>query len=140
MQINSKHDFYTFLFAFLVGIFLSLIGDLISAFRKTTKSGKIAVFIQDIIYSIIAGISTYIFLFLRTNGIVRWYVLISIAFGFIFAKLLITKFSVKLFKKVLFFIKKYIVLPISRFLIIIEQKINDFFDNLFKKCKKKLER
>lgn len=131
MIINSSKDIISFFIAFFVGIALSIIYDIIRTFRLVNKSKKYSIFIQDILFSLIASIITYTLLFVRSQGEIRWFILISEFLGFLIFKLYISNTFININKKIIIFIKNKIILPLknifNKFINFINKKLDKIF-------------
>ncbi len=90
-EITIKSQLTSFFCALVVGILLSVFFDFFRTLRKCIIHKKITVFIEDIIFFIIATFITFMLLMARCNGEVRAYVLISIIAGFFVYRITLSK-------------------------------------------------
>lgn len=81
-EITVKNQLISFLCAVVVGIFLSFYFDFFRTLRRCFKHKKITVFIEDILFFLVATFITFLLLMARCNGEVRTYVIVSIILGF----------------------------------------------------------
>ncbi len=107
-EITVKSQLISFLCAVVVGIFLSFYFDFFRTLRRSFKHNKITVFIEDIIFFLVAAFVTFLLLMARCNGEVRTYVIISIILGFIIYRITLSRlllpvavFLLKFFIKIL---------------------------------------
>ena len=136
MIINSTADLYSIFISILFGIAVSLVYDIFKSFRYVFKSGNISIIIQDIFFSVIAGMLTFLLLFLRAKGEIRWFILFFELLGFSVMRIYISKYLVKVISKMINIVNKYVFTPIYHFSNFICNKINDFFDKILKKSLK----
>lgn len=131
MIINSSKDIISFFISFFVGIVLSIIYDIIKTFRLVNKSKKYSIFVQDIFFSLIASIITYTLLFVRSQGEIRWFILISEFSGFIIFKLYLSNKFININKKIFSFIKNKIIFPLknifNKFINFLNKKLDKIF-------------
>lgn len=124
-EITVKSQLISFLCGILVGIFLSLYFDFFRTLRRSFKHKKITVFIEDILFFLVATFITFLLLMARCNGEVRAYVIVSIILGFFIYRITLSRlllpiavFILKLFIKILnkigSFIAKNVLLIIKK--------------------------
>lgn len=82
MQITFGPDLGYFMQSFLLGIILAFLYDIIKTFRRILHSGDIAINIQDIIFTVISGILIIALSYLKNNGRLRVYSIITAAAAF----------------------------------------------------------
>ncbi len=110
-EITVKNQLISFLCAVVVGIFLSFFFDFFRTLRQSFKHKKITVFIEDILFFLVATFITFLLLMARCNGEVRAYVIVSIVLGFFFYRITLSrlllpvavfllKFFIKIFNKI----------------------------------------
>ncbi len=130
MTIDSSSDLLSIIFAVVTGILLSLVYDVFKSIRNTFKSGVASVIIQDIIFSLLAAIITFLLLFIRVKGEIRWFVLISELLSFSLFRIYISKHIVFFLTTVILFIKRMIISPIIKLFLFIQNAANRFFDKI----------
>ena len=122
------NQLYIFLCFFLTGIVIGVLFDIFRILRRSFKTWDIITYIQDFIFWILTGVILLYSIFTFNNGELRAFVFAGILLGVTMYILLISKFFIKvavkiifIIKKILFYpinlIKKYIIKPISKFII-----------------------
>lgn len=91
-EINVGDQSLTLLYSFALGVLLCVCYDFIRAMRKNGFNSFAAVFFTDIVFWIISGFVTFIFLMSRTNGEIRAYVLVSELLGFVLFRITLSRF------------------------------------------------
>lgn len=137
MTIDSLSDVLSVFISLFFGAVISLIYDIFKSYRIAFKSSNIFIIVQDIIFSIISAILTYLLLYICVKGEIRWFVLIFEIIGFIIFRIFLSKLIVKSIVNINLFIKKNIIAHLKCGTFFIENKINQFFDNFFNKISKK---
>lgn len=111
-----KNQLISFGIYLIIGCLLGFIFDFFRAIRKSIKNSNIATYIEDIIYVIISFMIIVSALQILNDGELRFYIFLGIFIGVILYFIFISKYVikieswiisniVKLFKKILFFIK-----------------------------------
>ena len=110
-----------FLIFSLNGVIIGLIFDFFRILRKSFKTSNLMTSIQDIIFWIITGISVIFFMYNFSDGTIRFYMFLSLLFGFIIYILAISQYIIKIFvyiiktvKTILNSIIKYITYPLKK--------------------------
>lgn len=137
MTIDSLSDVISVFISLLFGAVVSLIYDLFKSYRIAFKSSYAWIVVQDILFSIISAVLTYLLLYICVKGEIRWFVLIFEIIGFALFRNYISKTVVKIIVKINLFIKKAIIMHLKSGISLIENKINGFFDKIFNKISKK---
>lgn len=131
-EINSSLQLLNFLRAVALGVIFCVIYDFLKALRATVRYGAVAVFVQDVFFSLLTALATFVFMLATTNGELRGFVFFGLAIGFAVCRLSISR----LFQKVL----RSLFLGISRSLQVISVNIYNSFDlierNVILFCKK----
>ena len=97
-EINNSLQLLSFLRAVVLGVLLCVLYDFIKSARLTVNFSDIAIFLQDIIYSLVASFITFIFLLSVTNGEMRGYVILGILVGFILSRITLSRLLCKFIK------------------------------------------
>lgn len=97
-EINNSLQILSFFRSLVLGILLCVFYDIIKSFRLTFNFSTIAIFLQDIIYSVIAAFATFLFLLSVTNGEMRGYVIVGILAGFILSRVTLSRILCKFLK------------------------------------------
>ncbi len=83
LQQSISSQIFIFLFSLILGLMLGIIYDVFRIVRMIINSKNIAVFIQDVLYFIISGIITFIFVLGVNSGDSRFYILAGEGIGWI---------------------------------------------------------
>lgn len=89
------------IYAFFTGICIAILYDILKAVSVFKKWGIFAVFVKDIIFSFISAVTVFLLLMARTNGVVRGYILIFTAVGFLLFRAVASKFWLEFLRTVL---------------------------------------
>lgn len=141
-EINSSEQIITFLLSICFGVGYSFLYDIFKSVRMVHTGGKISIFFEDIVYSVIITFLTFCLCILRTNGQPRMFLFIGLAIGFfIIRHLLSTPFCFALSWFLRFFIKiKTIVFSVLRVTFLkIGRKTIEIFKKFIKTLKKGLK-
>lgn len=87
MDFYIANQVLVFLYACGLGLGLSIVYDIFRILRTIFLKGKIAVFIEDILYFLIVSIALFVFQLTFTEGIIRSYVVIGALLGFVICHL-----------------------------------------------------
>ena len=117
-----------FLIFSLNGVIIGLIFDFFRILRKSFKTSNLMTSIQDIIFWIITGISVIFFMYNFSDGTIRFYMFLSLLFGFIIYILAISPYIIKIFVYIIKTVKT-ILNSIIKFIIYPLKKIITFFKN-----------
>lgn len=94
-EIGLAHQLIGSAYSLAVGVFFSLVYDVLKAFCLKYNCGVIAVFVKDIAFSLFAAFVTFMLLMARSNGAVRGYILFFIVAGFVLFRVTLSKFWLK---------------------------------------------
>ncbi len=129
-EISSISQIVSVLYALLTGVILSVFFDFFRAARKLKVYSKTMVFFQDMIFWIIATFVTFLLLIARTNGEVRFYILLSLLAGFFVYRVTLSSFVLrfllflfKVFGKIFGAYRKFI------------ERLSDFLTKVLRKIK-----
>lgn len=89
-EISVKDQSLAFLLSCALGAVLCLCYDVLRSLRSVRTFGNIAVFFQDILFSVFAAFITFCFLLAVTAGMLRGYVFVGITIGAVFTRLTIS--------------------------------------------------
>ena len=128
LQINIIDQFYIFLISINYGLILGVIYDLYRVFSYYSKAKKILTAIEDILFWLIIASVVFFFLFNKTGGIIRGFVIFGFVIGFIFYLKVISKYSYYILKKIFGLIFK-VINEIIRVISYPIKKISKFFGN-----------
>ncbi len=132
-EINNYFQWLSFGRAIIFGFILCFVYDILRLDVYVFKKGKIAQAINDLVFWIIASITTFCFLLAVSNGQVRVYIIFGMAIGFFAFKMSLSKVIFWCVKP----IRKFYIAVSKRYksLILKLQKISPFAD-INKKIKK----
>lgn len=91
-EINNFFQWLSFGRAIIFGFLLCLVYDVLRLDIFIFKKGVVAQIINDLIFWIIAMVTTFCFLLATTGGQVRMYVFIGMGIGFLAFKLTLSRF------------------------------------------------
>ena len=134
-EIDNLSQLLGFLYSAVLGGIYCIVYDCLRALRKEIKFGTAAVFVSDILYSLICAVTCFCFLLAVTGGQPRGYVFAGAAVGFLVARLTASPIAVLVFCKALravCFVFKWISALLSRFF----TRITAQTERLGKKVKK----
>lgn len=133
-EISSYGQSLCFLYSMAVGGILGLIYDFFKIDRIVFKRGNIFVFLQDILFWIIATVIFFSFSVVFSNGQIRAYLLFGSFLGFLIYRLTFSKIIILIsipFKKIINIVKKYYSALINK-LNILNKKVVISIKNLAK--------
>lgn len=146
MEISVSAQFLSFSYALLFGAVTGILYDVFRIVRVAFPIGKAAVFLEDIIFLVSAGILNFVFMLEFNSGIIRIFILLGTLLGFYIyyntvGRLVIgsAKFIIKIIKGILSFIFGLIFIPLKKICSILLKflkKILIFLKNLQKKLSK----
>ncbi len=132
-QVDLGGQYYTTLISLLVGGGLCLLYDCFRIVRAAWRWDGVAVFVQDVVYCVIAAAVTYGMLLVRCSGVVRIYPLIGEVCGFVICRftvsrlvMLIATGIITFVRRVYFAVRKAAFVPIIRIAETIFKKIAAF--------------
>lgn len=145
-SVPQNQQLIIFLCSLGMGFLLGVLYDILRAIRLTITKSKVAVVIFDIIYFILFGTLTFLFIIAMNKGEVRAYMIIGELIGAVFyyfsfgiAAIKITDVIVAFVRKLFRLMIKGVCFPfrvLSRLFSTIFHKIWNFCKNLIKKFKK----
>ncbi len=104
-----------FLYSLLLGVLLCAIYDVFRIIRIAFGGKTITVFIEDIVFSIIALVLTFVFVIAFNNGELRFFVLIGEFLGFVFYYFTVGKLTMFFSKAIIKLIKRLISIVCTPF-------------------------
>ena len=76
--MNRLNEFQIFIFFYIIGIIISILFDFFKTLRKEIKHNDTVVIIEDILFLLFSLILISIGIFKINNGIIRFYLFLSI--------------------------------------------------------------
>ena len=111
---------------FADGIIIGLLFDLFRAIRKCYKTSNIIIYIEDVLFWILAGLLTLVVIFIFANGQIRLYMVLMLILGCIIYFATISKYIMLLSTKIINIIKyifKISTLPFIKLFQFIKKRI-----------------
>lgn len=81
------HEMNFFLAAFITGLMLKALGNLLNLFRAAVRHNALATAAEDIFYWIVAALTVFLVSFLKNDGLIRGFSLLGIGLGILAFKL-----------------------------------------------------
>lgn len=103
--------------AFLLGIAMVIVYDILRLFRRILPHGIVWVSIEDILYWLVAGIMIFLLLYYRNDGEFRFYIVFGIASGALLYYLLCGRFLFRFLAGNIFKCKKQLKKIVKAFTI-----------------------
>lgn len=132
-EINSLSQVTFFLWAMLLGGIYCFFYDMLRAYRKNIHPSAVAVFAQDIFYSVLCAFVCFCFLLAATGGELRAYIFCGIAAGFAVFRLTLSRFFTFIFSKIICLLR-----AIFRFFRAVFRRITVFSANIIDCVQKKM--
>ena len=138
MQLEVAVETELFLLACLLGAGMGVIYDLVSAMRNTFHHGKVAMFAEDFLYTLLFGFGYFVFCTGLTMGI-RGFVLIGMIAGCVVERLTVGRLLILSVSKVFEVVKRFILAPVTglfaKILKLIDKRIVKKYLNFYKSKK-----
>lgn len=83
------------LHAFLMGIFITFVYDLLRIFRRVVPHAAFFVSLEDLVFWIYCGAEVFILMYHESNGSLRWFAVIGALAGMLLYKWLVSRLLVK---------------------------------------------
>lgn len=94
------NQFLMVLYSLMLGAFLGVFYDIFRILRLLINPKNLSVFIQDIIYFLISGFVTFVFVLIMNSGESRFYILAGEALGWILYHVSLGDFIYKKLKNI----------------------------------------
>ena len=107
MRINLADQTVTFLIACCFGAAFGVLYDFFRVFRLIRKSGKLAIFFQDIVFFVLSAGGTFVLMLARSMGEMRFYIIAGEILRF-------TRRVVELVSRIAAWVRKTFFSPIVR--------------------------
>lgn len=101
------NQIYVFFIFLLTGICISLLFDFFRIQRRVFKFNNIIIYIQDIIFWILAGTILFYILIRYTDGVIRIYMFHGLVIGIILYFIFVSKFIVNIFSNFILRVKYF---------------------------------
>ncbi len=132
-------ELYFLLHSFGLGVFITILYDVLRIFRKLVSHSVLALAMEDFIYWILCGICIFLMLYKENNGSIRWFAVAGVAGGMLLYNGTISTFATEGIAKVLKFILQilgkvfWVLLMPFRKVFEYVKKITNFAENKGKK-------
>lgn len=125
MQESLTSQILIFVYSLALGIFLGFAYDIFRIIRMVINSRNIAIFIQDVLYFILSGGVTFLFVLSVNSGNSRFYILAGEGIGWIAYHITIGEIIYKCSNKTVNFVKSKIAALKNKFLKKFSKRNND---------------
>lgn len=112
VYFSTKEELFIFGCACLLGVFFGAVYDFLRVVRAVLTHRKFMVFIEDFLYMIFVSLCFFVFSMELVRGELRLFVLLGNIAGFFAFRFTVGNVFVFLVRKVMFFVKKWIFLPV----------------------------
>ena len=134
----SLNQLYTFLLFILTGIVIGIVFDIFRIFRRSFKTNDIITYIQDILFWFATGCILLFSIFTFNNGELRGYIFIGIILGLVLHLIVLSKYLINMFLKIINLLRRIIGYPIHLLLVFTKNYIINPFSKLFLEIRVKL--
>lgn len=145
-QVDAYAQFITALIAAGAGMALCLAYDLLRLIRYACRPSVVGAFVQDIVWWLLATVTTCLVLLTRCSGTVRFYPLLSMAVGFITCRFTVSLILMRLGKQIVDIIKgiigwinQKVFAPIIRLIASVSSKFTKIIKKFIKTVKNLLK-
>ena len=125
MQESLTSQILIFVYSLALGMFLGFAYDIFRIIRMVINSRNIAIFIQDVLYFILSGGVTFLFVLSVNSGNSRFYILAGEGIGWIAYHITIGEIIYKCSNKTVNFVKSKITALKNKFLKKFSKRNND---------------
>lgn len=125
MQESLTSQILIFVYSLALGMFLGFAYDIFRIIRMVINSRNIAIFIQDVLYFILSGGVTFLFVLSVNSGNSRFYILAGEGIGWIAYHITIGEIIYKCSNKTVNFVKSRIAALKNKFLKKFSKRNND---------------
>lgn len=143
-MFTLQNQTFVFLASCVLGFFLGMVYDAFRISRLAFKLNAVVVFIEDVLFFVIAAVSSFAFMLLENNGVLRGFLLIGEIVGAILyfstLSLLIMKLAsviINAIKCILRVVYKILISPIVKLFMVIIRLIKRILSRLRSKIKRK---
>lgn len=135
----AQNQAYLFLVFSLTGVAIGVLFDIFRILRKSIKTPNIIIYIEDIIFWILAGLLILYNIWYFNDGEIRVYMFLGIIIGLLLYMSTLSNIIIKIFSKILQTIIKVLEIPFKTIIAIFRKIITTiapFFIKIVKKRKK----
>lgn len=130
MHLEIAQETVYFLHSCLLGAVMGVVYDFFRVLRNTVRHNRVMVFAEDFLYSVIFGMSFFLFGTDLTGGI-RGFILVGMISGCMLQRAVLGNWSVKLISKVTGFIWNILLAP---FKVVFTRIVRIINKRIVKKC------
>ena len=134
----SFNQLYVFLLFILTGIIIGILFDVFRIFRRSFKTNDFFTYVQDLLFWILTGCILLFSIFNFNNGELRSYIFLGIILGIILHLLILSKYFINIFVKIINVLKKIVGYPIHIILNFTKKYILCPINKVFSKILSKL--
>ena len=135
----AQNQAYLFLVFSLTGVAIGVLFDIFRILRKSIKTPNIIIYIEDILFWILAGLLILYNIWYFNDGEIRIYMFLGIIIGLLLYMSTLSNIIIKIFSKILQTIIKVLEIPFKTIIAIFRKIITTivpFFIKIVKKRKK----
>lgn len=134
----AQNQAYLFLVFSLTGVAIGVLFDIFRILRKSIKTPNIIIYIEDILFWILAGLLILYNIWYFNDGEIRVYIFLGIIIGLLLYMSTLSNIIIKIFSKILQTIIKVLEIPFKTIIAIFRKIITtiaQFFIKIVKKRK-----
>lgn len=134
----AQNQAYLFLVFSLTGVAIGVLFDIFRILRKSIKTPNIIIYIEDILFWILAGLLILYNIWYFNDGEIRVYIFLGIIIGLLLYMSTLSNIIIKIFSKILQTIIKVLEIPFKTIIAIFRKIITTiapFFIKIVKKRK-----
>ncbi|MBE7038264.1 MAG: hypothetical protein E7404_05095 [Ruminococcaceae bacterium] len=118
MELYFTTEALSFLLTLIGGAIMGLISDIFRIIKKTSQKSVIFYTVNDIVMWIVLSFVAFETIFVVNSGMVRWYEIVALIFGFIIYTMTLSKYFVLLAEFLIKILKRIISIIVKMFSII----------------------
>ena len=96
-EIDNASQITGFIYSVMLGAVFAAVYDVFRSLRKAVPHSTAAVFIEDILFSVICAFASFCFLLAVTDGGLRLFVFLGAVIGFFLFRVMVSRFTLKIF-------------------------------------------
>ncbi|HIZ56174.1 MAG TPA: spore cortex biosynthesis protein YabQ [Firmicutes bacterium] len=142
IQIMLTQQTTAFLYACLLGVGLGLIYDIFRILRLAVPSGGIIIFVEDLLFFLVAGTATFLFMIRYNSGMLRGFIFVGELLGFSVYYFSIGTLVYRIadalinqIRKIFHMLFRILVWPFQKAFGFIYQRVRSFFVVIYTKLK-----
>lgn len=138
LSFSNSQQFTAFLISILLGAVFCVVYDCIRVMLRKHNSGGVVVFLADVLFFCAIGTVTFVFFLLFFKGMIRIYIFLGEALGFIVFRFTLSSLFRGLLEGCAMLVSKIIkalIFPLNKLLILIKKRSNKVLVLFRKKAK-----